>query len=125
MGTLSVPQTVSTLPEDYEGQNTCSSIRITDSGRFVYVLNRGHNSIACFSTDSADGRLTLIKTVPTEENPRELSLDPEGNFLFVVGQNSGRMASYRVIEETGNLQPLETYTVGKNPMWVLITRQPR
>jgi len=30
--------------------------------------------------------------------------------------------SYRVNGDTGELEPLETYTVGKAPMWVLITR---
>ncbi|MFC1861791.1 lactonase family protein [Chloroflexota bacterium] len=122
VGTLGVFQTVSTLLEDFKGENSCSAIRITNSGRFVYVLNRGHDSVACFSTDPADGRLTLVKTVPTEERPRELGLDPDSNFLFVVGR-SGRMASYRVVEDT-ILQPLETYTIGKNPMWVLVTSLP-
>ena len=126
-GTLSAFQTISTLPEGYTptGYHECSSIRISPSGRFVYAPNRGHESIACFSTDKATGRLTRIQIVPTEAHPRELSLDPEGNFLFVVGEKSGRMASYRVIEDTGKLQPLESYRVGKRPMWVLITKPVR
>jgi 6-phosphogluconolactonase (cycloisomerase 2 family) len=122
MGTLSDFQTVSTLPEGYKGQNACSSIRISHSGRFVYVPNRGHDSIACFSTDTVTGQLTLIETVPTEAHPFELSLDPEGKFLFVVGRDSGRMAAYRVIEDNGKLQPLQTYAVGKKPLDVLITK---
>jgi 6-phosphogluconolactonase len=120
-GTLKTFQTVSSIPESYGGKNSCSSLRITNCGRFVYVLNRGHNSVACFSTDPKNGRLKFIKTFSTEENPRELSLDPENKFLFVVG-GSGRMASYRVIVDTGELVTLETYPVGKNPMWVLITK---
>jgi len=121
-GTLSAFQIISTLPEGYKGENECSTIRISNSGRFVYVPNRGHDSIACFATDTATGQLTLVKTIPTEESPRELSLDPDNKFLFVVGSKSGRMASYRVIEDTGELLPLETYDVGKKPMYVLITK---
>ncbi len=35
---------------------------------------------------------------------------------------TARLASYRVNGDTGELTPLETYSVGKRPMWVLITR---
>ena len=45
-GTLAQFQTVPTLPADFNGQNSCSQIQITPSGRFLYAPNRGHNSIA-------------------------------------------------------------------------------
>ena len=38
-------QTVSTLPDGYANRNSNAQIRITTSGRFVYVTNRGHDSI--------------------------------------------------------------------------------
>lgn len=122
VGTLSAFQTVSTLPDDYKGENTCAQIQISSSGRFLYAPNRGHNSIACFSIDAHTGRLTPIERVPTEAVPRAFSLDPEGNFLFAAGLESGRLVSYRINEDSGGLEPLETYTVGKAPLWVLITR---
>ncbi len=122
VGTLSAFQTVSTLPDDYKGISHCAQIQISSSGRFLYAPNRGHNSIACFSVDTYTGRLTPIGRVPTEAVPRAFSLDPEGNFLFAAGLESGRLVSYRVNGDTGELEPLETYTVGKEPMWVLITR---
>ena len=52
-GTLSAAQTISTLPDGYTARNTCSQIHLTPSGRFLYVGNRGHNSIAGFAVDSA------------------------------------------------------------------------
>ncbi len=48
-------------------------------------------------------------------------MDPEGNFLFAAGSESNRLASYRVDGDTGTLTPLETYSVGKRPMGVLMT----
>ena len=123
-GTLSPFQTVSTLPGDYIGENTCSQIQVTPSGRFLYAPNRGHDSIACFSIDDSTGRLTSMGQVPTEPVPRAFSLDPEGNFLFAAGLGSGRLASYRVSGESGELTPLETYDVGNKPMWVLTTKLP-
>ncbi|MCH8893912.1 MAG: lactonase family protein [Chloroflexi bacterium] len=119
-GTLSAFQTITTLPEGFSGRNTCSQIQISPSGRFLYVPNRGHNSIAGFSVDAASGRLTGIGQVETEAVPSAFSLDPEGAFLFAAGSESDRLASYRVDAATGELTPLETYPVGKRPMGVLI-----
>ena len=120
-GTLAPFQTVSTLPEDYNGQNSCSQIQIAPSGKFLYAPNRGHNSIACFSVDASDGRLTPIGQFPTQAVPRAFSLDPRGNFLYAAGLESGRLACYRVDTSTGGLEPLEVIPLGKAPMWVLIT----
>ena len=119
-GTLGAFQTISTLPEGYSERNTCSQIQIAPSGKFLYAPNRGHNSIAGFSVD-ASGRLTARGQVSTEDRPSAFSLDPQGNFLFAAGSETNRLASYRVNGDTGELTPLETYPVGKRPMWVLIT----
>lgn len=120
-GALTAFQTITTLPDGYTGRNTCSQIQIAPSGKFLYVPNRGHNSIAGFSVDASDGRLTAIGHVSTEAVPNAFSLDPEGNFIFAAGAASGRLASYRINGDTGALTPLETYSVGQRPGGVLVT----
>ena len=45
-GTLAPRQTLSTLPEGFTERNTCAQIHIHPSGKFLYISNRGHNSIA-------------------------------------------------------------------------------
>ena len=122
-GTLTAFQTITTLPDDFSGRNTCSQIQITPSGKFLYVPNRGHNSIAGFSVDASSGQLTGIGQTPTESVPSAFSLDPDGNFLFAAGSESDRLASYRINSSTGALTPIETYSAGKRPMGVLITNQ--
>ena len=119
-GTLSAFQTVPTIPASFTERNTCSQIQISASGKFLYAPNRGHNSIAGFSVDPA-GRLTAIGQVPTEAVPGSFSLDPEDKFLFAAGTESGRLASYRINGDTGELTPLETYPVGQRPSDVLMT----
>lgn len=120
-GTLDPFQTISTLPADFRGMNTCSQIQITASGQFLYAPNRGHNSVSSFRVDSSTGRLTATGRVGTEPVPRAFSVDPDGRFLFAAGQQSSRLASYRIDQTDGSLTPLETYEIGANPMWVLIT----
>ncbi len=117
-GSLAAFQTLSTLPEGYRGENNCAQIHIAPSGRFLYVSNRGHDSIACFSIDDATGALTAIGHQPTEEKPRAFNVDPTGNFLFAAGLETGRLAAYRIAPGSGRLSPLETYAVGEGPMWV-------
>ena len=118
-GTLSAVQTVSTVPEGFSGRNTCSQIQVSPSGQFLYVPNRGHNSIAGFSVD-ASGQLTPIGQVPTEAVPSAFSLDPQGRFVYAAGSETGNLATYRINADTGELTPMETYAVGQRPMNVLI-----
>jgi len=121
-GVLSAVQTVTTLPDGYTARNTCSQIHLTASGKFLYVANRGHNSIAGFAVDATTGHLTSIGHVATEAVPSAFSLDPAGSFVFAAGTASGRLASYRVSGETGALTPLATQAVGQRPAAVLTTR---
>ncbi len=121
-GVLTPLQTVPTLPEGYEGDNSCSQIQIAPSGRSLYAPNRGHDSVAVFSIEGDTGLLTRTQIVETQPTPRALSLDPDGGHLYVAGEASGRIASYRVDPESGTLEPLELYDVGRMPMWVLIAR---
>jgi 6-phosphogluconolactonase len=121
-GTLSAFQTVSTLPDDYKLKNRCADIKISPTGGSLYVSNRGLNTIACYSVNSQTGMLTPVGRVPADAEVRSFSLDPAGNFLFAAGLATGRLISYRVNKVTAELQQLETYNVGKEPWWVLITK---
>jgi 6-phosphogluconolactonase len=121
-GTLSAVQTVRTLPDGYEARNTCSQIYLTPGAKFLYVGNRGHNSIAGFRVDAATGQLAAIGQVATEAVPSAFGLDTSGNFLFAAGTASGRLAAYRINGDTGALTPLATYAVGQRPAAVLAAR---
>lgn len=114
-GRLEPLQTVSTLPEGFTSRNTCSQIHPTPSARFLYVGNRGHNSIAGFSVASDTGLLTRAGHVSTEPVPSAFCLDPDGRFLFAAGTASGRLASYRIDSERGTLTPLGVRDVGPRP----------
>ena len=119
-GTLSAFQTVTSLPAGVTERNTCSQIQMSPGGDFLFVPNRGHNTIASFSVDSDSGELTPAGHAPTEVVPSAFSLDPQGKFVYAAGSATARMASYR-IGGSGELTPLETYDVGQRPMWVLTT----
>jgi 6-phosphogluconolactonase len=121
-GILSEIQTISTLPEGFSARNTCSQIHLTASGQFLYVGNRGHNSLAGFAVDGTSGQLRALGQVATEAVPSAFGLDPSGQFAFAAGSATGKLASYRIQRETGALTPLQTYAVGQRPMAVLLTQ---
>src|SRR4030095_11070269 len=68
-GSLAALQTLTTLPDGYAARNTCSQIHLTASGQFLYVGNRGHNSLAGLAVDADTGRLTALGHVATEAVP--------------------------------------------------------
>ena len=110
---------LSTLPADFEADNTCAQIHIDPQAKFLYVTNRGHDSIAGFAIDEDTGKLSAIGQQLTEPTPRVFNIDGTGNFLFAGGQGSGKLATYRINRQSGELSPLSTYEVGESPMWVL------
>ncbi len=97
----------------------CSDIQSSTSGKFLYVPNRGHDSIACFNVNEATGELSGNGWVPTGSGTRTLAFSPDNTFLFAACEHADCIASYRINQQTGTLKPIEPYPVGKGPMWVL------
>lgn len=108
---------VSTVPQGVADSH-CSGIQISPDGRFLYVGNRGHDSIAVLSI-SSDGGLTLDETVPCGgATPRDLALSPCGNWLFSANQDSDHIAVFRRNPASGGLaQTADTIGVG-TPMCI-------
>jgi 6-phosphogluconolactonase len=103
-GNLTEIQTISTLPEDFHGNNTSAEIAIHPSGKFLYASNRGHNSIAVFRIDKKTGRLTSTQTEPLPgKTPRSFAIDPTGKFLIVAEQDSNNVVIFRVNPKNGEL----------------------
>jgi 6-phosphogluconolactonase (cycloisomerase 2 family) len=114
-------QTLSTLPPDFQGQNTTADVKVHPSGKFVWVSNRGHDSLACFAIDNSGG-LSVGDRTPTEKTPRSFDIEPSGRFAFGAGEGSGKLAVFQIDQDSGKLSRLHTYDVGKSLTWVLAVR---
>jgi len=100
-GTFRELQTISTLPADFEGNNTAAEVLVHPSGKFLYASNRGHNSIAVFAIDER-GMLKPLAHVPSQgRTPRGYSLDPEGRWLIAANQDTHNIAIFRIDPNTG------------------------
>ena len=105
---LTTVTSVATVPESGLSGNNCSEICISADGAFLYVANRGHDSIAIIGIDS-EGGMELLKTVPCGGKiPRNFALSPSGNFLVVANQNSDNLTVFAVNRETGDITPTGT-----------------
>jgi len=122
--TLRRIQTLSTLPAGFDGsRNATARCEMTPNGRFVYVANRGHDSIACFAIDQNTGRVTSLGQIPTEKTPRSFTIEPRGRFLYAAGQGSGRIAAFRILDD-GKLARFATYESGPVSWWALAVDTP-
>ena len=104
-GTLTPIHTLSTLPAGYAeaNKNSTAEIWCHPSGKFVYVSNRGHNSLAVFSV-ADDGKLTNVEIADAKVAvPRGFGLSPDGKWLIVAGQNSNNLALHKIDTNTGKL----------------------
>lgn len=104
-GTLAPLQTLSTLPAGAPDadKNSIAEIFCHPNGKFLYVSNRGHDSIAIF-TIGVDGKLTFNEAAPARvKNPRGFNLTPDGRWLVAGGQDSANLTIHKVDAATGRL----------------------
>jgi 6-phosphogluconolactonase len=79
---------------------------VAPSGRFVYVSNRGHDSLAIFALDAATGLPTPVGWEPTQgRTPRFFALEPTGTFVYAANQDSDTIVGFRVDTASGTLTP--------------------
>jgi len=96
-----VMQTVNALPENYSGVNASGDICLSHSGRFLYITNRGSNTIGVFRVRKG-GKLELAGHVSCGGDwPRNMALDKRGRRMIICNQRSGDLAFFRVNRRTG------------------------
>lgn len=105
-GSLKQVQTLSTLPADYTGNNSTAEIQIDQTGKWLYVTNRGHDSMAHYAVDAGDGTLTFVGHIPSGgRTPRNITIDPTNRFLIAANQAGDNIVVFRIDPKSGNLTP--------------------
>jgi 6-phosphogluconolactonase len=95
-----------TLPKDFKGENTTAEIAVHPNGKFLYVSNRGDDSIVVFAIHPVKGTLTFVERVPTGgKEPRNFAIGPAGRRLFAANQNSDNIVVFNIDSRTGRLKP--------------------
>lgn len=103
-GRASERQVVTTIPGGHTGRNTTAEIAASRCGRFLYVSNRGQDSIVRYTIDSTTGHLTYADFTPTGGlRPRFFALDPTGTWLYAANQDRDEITGFRVDPADGKL----------------------
>src|SRR5690606_4234525 len=104
------------LPAGFKGDNTAADIHVHPNGKFLYLSNRGHNSLAIFSIDPS-GMIKLIGQQDTKGKiPRNFLIDLKGEFVWVANQDSNNIVTFRVDPGTGKLQYVSNATGIPSPV---------
>ncbi len=116
-------EVITTLPTSYTGNNSPAEIFVAPSGKFVYVSNRGHNSIAIFSVDQANGELAHVGWEPTRgKTPRFFTLAAGGSMLYAANLESHNIVAFRVDQQTGKLTATGQVVETGSPSCILFSR---
>lgn len=92
-----------TVPDGAAGEpNYPSELVVSGDGRYVWVANRGHDSIAVLDLAESGDRLDLVGTVPCGGHwPRDLALHPSGERLYAANERSGDVTWFDLDPQTG------------------------
>ena len=120
-GALAEMQTLSTLPEGFQGSSTCAEVQITPTGDLLYGSNRGHNSLVIYAVDPTQGTLRLLGHASTRGSiPRNFTVDPTGSWVLVANQDSDNLAVFRIDHSTGGLIPTGDPVAAPTPVCVKV-----
>lgn len=116
-GTLAMKaDSIGSLPATFAGDNTAADIHVHPNGKFLYMSNRGHNSLAIFSIDPS-GMIKLIGQQDTKGKiPRNFLIDLKGEFLWVANRDSNNIVTFRVNPANGKLQYVSNATGIPSPV---------
>lgn len=94
---MEILQIISTIPDNWKN-NTCSGIKVHPNG-YIYVSNRGHNSIAVFKINP-NGTLKLSRIVDSHgKTPRNFIITKKGDKLIVANQDSNNISIFDILED--------------------------
>jgi 6-phosphogluconolactonase (cycloisomerase 2 family) len=82
--------------------------------RFVYAPGSpldGNDVLQAFRIDAGTGALALIDDLVLNDSLTELTLEPTGRFVYVLGRNSDAIETFRIDLSSGQLTSIQTLVV--------------
>ena len=120
-GVLDPLQILPSIPATFTGDNTGAAIVVAPSGRYVYVSNRGHDSIGVFRVDESTGLLSPVAWESTTgPTPRFIGLDPAGTRLFAANQRGDTIVEFDVDQTTGAIKATGRIVLTGTPVCVVL-----
>ena len=107
-GELTEVQRLSALTEEFTGESYVSAVKLSPAEDFLYVANRGSNSISVFAI-VAKGKLEFLQDYTTAGNwPRDFVISNDGEFLLVANQLSSEITVLKRDNKSGLLSSTDS-----------------
>ena len=105
-GALKEVESVSTVPEYFDGPNTAHDLRVHSTGKYLYASNVGHDSVVLFNIDKAKGTLTYVEEQGTGgRHPKEFGMQPSGGHMAISLPETNQVLASRIDDTNGRLKP--------------------
>ncbi|MEV3971356.1 lactonase family protein [Streptomyces sp. NPDC050698] len=119
-GALTPRSWLPSLPPTYTGDNTAAGIQLTPDAHFLFVSNRGHDSIATYAVRD-DGTLHTPRWTPAGgRQPRFFTTDPTGTTLYAANQGTDTITAFHITKE-GDLQPVGRSVATGSPVCIVFS----
>lgn len=103
-GALKSLATLTSLPANVSPAGSGSAaIRIHPNGQWLYVSNRGHDSLTLLAIDTTGQLNWIANTTDVPAFPRDFAIDPTGQWILVAGQKGNSIASYKIDPANGRI----------------------
>lgn len=83
--------------EDYEHPSYGGDIITTKNGKYLFVSNKGYDSVRLYEVNQETGELKFIEDIDTDENPTALWLIND-RWLVIAAQKGGSLETFEIKE---------------------------
>lgn len=103
-GRLTPLQALSANAPGYAGPKSVSEILPSFDSRFVYISNRGDETLVVYAVDAGSGRLTEIQRLPCGgKTPWSFGIHPSGRWMIVANEDSSLLTVFKINPASGKL----------------------
>lgn|GEM_PF-3806070 len=100
-------------------------VAVSPDGEYVYVTNRGDNTISVIDTDTRQEVTGPYSRIRVGDAPTGLAVSPSGDRIYVANRNgdteNGTVSVIETSDDIYDYEVIETVQVGKKPAGVSVT----
>ncbi len=110
-GTVGRLQQVQSLafPAGAGGFNNAAELLASGNGAFIFAIDHANNNLLTYTRNTTTGLLTLAQTTAVSADPRGMTIDSTGQFLYLASRASQMLTGFR-INANGTLTVVELFT---------------
>jgi 6-phosphogluconolactonase len=120
VGHLDLIGTTPTVDASRRDANKGAELAASPDGRFLYLSNRGEDTIVCYRVDRRTGALREVQRIPSGgKTPWSFAIDQSGRWLLAANQGSDAVTVFSRDRSTGRLKLTDQTVTAPKPVSVI------